>query len=73
MEDVKGKIAIVYLPNGTQRMFTTSKNVSDSDSNYFLVDKIVSEPEMISIGYRDGKTIEGESFVRMPYILQMWK
>lgn len=64
-------MVIIYLPNGNEAKFTTSKDVGGKE--YQLVDTIVCDDDRVSIAYKDNETTEGESYVGMPYYLNIWK
>lgn len=68
----KDKIVIIYLPNGGEAKYTTSKQVASADETYCVAEMIECEPTTVNIGLvQDGK-VEGESYVGMPYLLQMF-
>jgi len=68
------KIVIIYLPNGNERIFTTSEEVSKGDSNYQLVKSIECDPSLVNVAYVDDDGVTtGESFYSMPYHLEMWQ
>ncbi len=67
------KVVIIYLPNGNEKKFTTSKAVSDGSNDYNLVKIINCEPNQVLVGWTQGEVKETEAYVRMPYLLQIWK
>lgn len=65
----KNRAAIIYLPNGQEIKFSTTKDMAPE---YKLAKKIEGEPDRINIVYEeDGKDV-GESYVMIPYLLQLF-
>ena len=64
------RMVIVYLPNGTEAKFTTSKNVGGTE--YKLVSTIVCEPNIFNISYKEDGLVRGEVYAGMPYLFEMW-
>jgi len=65
----KNKWVTIYLPNGTTAQYCTTDL---GDSYISIVDTIECEPNAVNIAYKEDGKVVGETYVRMPYHLQMF-
>lgn len=65
----KHKMVIIYLPNGNEAKYTTSKDLMPE---FELAEEIICDIDKVDVVVKEDGKIEGKSYVRMPYYLEMF-
>lgn len=68
--NMKHRIVTIFLPDGRIKHFTTSKDCQDKEVE--LVHTIECEPGLVHIALKEDNTVDGYSYVGMPYVLNMF-
>lgn len=67
------KRVVIYRPDGVAKSYITKAAEAAKEVDDFVVDHIECEPDKVYISWKDEDgTVEGESYVGMPYYLNMW-
>lgn len=66
---MKNKMVTIYLPNGAEAKYSTSKKLMPE---YELAREIICDLDKVDIAVVEDGKLEAKSYVRMPYILELF-
>lgn len=61
-------MVIIYLPNGNEAKYCTK----DIGGGFEVAEEIVCDIDQVKVVVKEDGKIEGHSYVRMPYILELF-
>lgn len=72
----KNRLVIIYLPNGNEAKYCTKEigpvSTKAEEREYTKAEEIICDHEDVKIVVKEDGKIEGRSYVRMPYYLEMF-